>query len=519
MSRNQNQQQSQGAAAAPLPAPSAALQPFKPYFLSTPGEPPVPWQRWINMFNDYMLVVGFPTGDLSPTLHERKAALLRASLGTEGYRIYMSLADDTYEPYGEAVDRLRRHFDQTGSRIFARAQFSRCLQRRGESVGDYIANLREMAAKCGFPAAQLNERVRDQFVAWCACDKIRERLLQEPDTRTLDEMMIVAQSMERAMAEAPALMSSSANNSPSSAPVGRIASRRDGRHHQEALPRSPPRGSSDASAERTACTNCGSAGHDARSESCPARGRRCNYCQLYGHFRSVCRRRRTSGSGRAATPARQRSTSAVANNVESDTDSQTDEASSAVGSVYISMVSAPAVASTTATSPTEADSVFVDSVTSYHEPGAFKVAKCRVGNAPIDLLIDLGAKVSIINRKFYERHLSHRFKLYQPELTLRDYSRRVIPCAGCIDVPVALNDILVNQFPMYVVERGQPVMGVNLFDALGGVVTFPTSAQVNNVTDAGMTSSVKLQDYPTLLKPTAGTLKGFVHRPQIDPAV
>jgi hypothetical protein len=60
MSRNQNQQQSQSVVAASVPsAPSAALQPFKPHFLMTPGEPSVPWRRWINMFQDYMLVVGF----------------------------------------------------------------------------------------------------------------------------------------------------------------------------------------------------------------------------------------------------------------------------------------------------------------------------------------------------------------------------------------------------------------------------------------------------------------------------
>lgn len=137
----------------------------------------------------------------------------------------------------------------------------------------------------------------------------------------------------------------------------------------------------------------------------PARGRRCNYCHQYGHFRSVCRR----ASSRSATPIRGRNTMAATNNVDSDTDSQTDETSLAIGSMYIGMVSSTAVM---AAIPTEADSVFVDSVTSYYEPGTFKIANCRVGNVPLDLLIDLGAKVSIINRKFYERHLSHRFKLY-----------------------------------------------------------------------------------------------------------
>ena len=189
------------------------VQPFRPVFLATAGTPPVEWRRWIDMFEDYILDVGFPvspTGSAEAVITataQRKAALFRSSLGTEGYRVYCSLTDNAREPYADAVARLRGHFDQPASIIFSRAQFSRRQQHPGESVTQYVASLREMASRCGFPGDQLGDRVRDQFVAWCACDKIRERLLQEPGDRTLDDMVQLALTMERARAEASSVSS------------------------------------------------------------------------------------------------------------------------------------------------------------------------------------------------------------------------------------------------------------------------------------------------------------------------
>ena len=154
------------------------------------------------MFEDWLLAIGFPETEATAT---RKAAILRASLGTEGFRIYTSLASNPRESYADAIARLDAHFGQPASTIFNRAQFTRRQQRSGESVTQYIAALREMASKCEFAAEQIDERVRDQFVAWASCDRIRERLLQEPATRKLDELVSLAVAVERAMAEAPAL--------------------------------------------------------------------------------------------------------------------------------------------------------------------------------------------------------------------------------------------------------------------------------------------------------------------------
>ena len=93
----------------------------------------------------------------------RKAALLRASPRVEGYRIYTSLLADVKESYEDAVIHLESHFNRKHSPIFQRALFTRRVQAAGETVSQYIASLRELTAKCGFEATQLDERVRDHL--------------------------------------------------------------------------------------------------------------------------------------------------------------------------------------------------------------------------------------------------------------------------------------------------------------------------------------------------------------------
>ena len=154
------------------------------------------------MFNDWMKAIDFPT---TPSFAARKAALLRASLGPEGARIHYSLAKETGETYQVVVERMERHFGRTASVILNRALFTRSLQRPGESIVQYLSTLREMARKSDFQEAQFEERVRDQFAAGCLNERIRERLLQEPGTKTLEDLALT---MERAQREAPVLASS-----------------------------------------------------------------------------------------------------------------------------------------------------------------------------------------------------------------------------------------------------------------------------------------------------------------------
>ena len=110
------------------------------------------------MFEDYLLAIDFPGGDEHVAC---KAALLRASLGVEGFCVYTSPGTDVKESYKDTLVHLEANFERKPSQIFQKALFTRRVQAAGEIVTQYIALLRELTAKFGFKAAQLNERVRD----------------------------------------------------------------------------------------------------------------------------------------------------------------------------------------------------------------------------------------------------------------------------------------------------------------------------------------------------------------------
>ena len=470
------------------------VHPYRPQFLQSPGRPPVAWSRWLMMFEDWLHAIGCPSTE---AFASRKAALLRASLGPEGARIYYSLANAANEPYATVIERMERHFGRTASTIFNRAQFTRYQQRPGESIVQFLSTLRELARKCDFQDDQFDERVRDQFAAECTNDRIRERLLQEPGTILLEDLERLAVTIERALQEAPALASSAHSYNPSVNHVGGYR-----------------KSSSSTSASK--CTNCGRAGHIASADNCPARGKCCDRCEKTGHFASVCRSAPrssrasvTSSNGRASsranTPRRRvRSQSRPRRSAQTHRidNEQSDDCSA---EDIINSVAIAAVHTTQA--------------------GEFKQVRCSIQNVETFLMLDLGAKVSILSSDFYHNTLASAVPLRTSAVTLRTYSGEPIPCLGRVFVTVQLGSQLLTQFPFYVTERGSSMMGVDLFDALGGsvhvgdaeIVCTPPVRQCISAVDTER-SSVCLDNYPVLLK-ASGTLKGFVHRPMINLSV
>ena len=177
--------------------------PLKPGFLSTPGEPPMTWEMWLRLFNDHLLA-----HNLDTVPEKRKLAILRSSLGAEGYRICADLCSEADISYDVTISRLEQRFQPPPSQILTRVQFNRRVQQSSEDTAQFATALRALAAKCGYPDAILNELVRDRVVAGCRDEKIRERLLQEPNSLTLDVACKLAQTLERAFSETKAVTES-----------------------------------------------------------------------------------------------------------------------------------------------------------------------------------------------------------------------------------------------------------------------------------------------------------------------
>ena len=433
------------AQAAPAASVVNTTQPFRPPYLASPGDAPIPWDRWIDMFEDWLLAIGFPAGEDHAA---RKAALLRASLGTEGYRVYSSLVADRRETYEAAKTHLAEHFDRRASTFYQRAQFTRRQQQSGESITQYVAALRGMAIHCDFSAEELDNRVRDQFVAWVASDEIRKRLFQEPATKSLTDVLNIATTMERSMSEAvrPGF----------NAHVGSV-----NRINERTKLTSRTKGKQ--------CGNCGLYGHQPKTAECPAMGKRCSKCAKPNHFAKCCH----SSSNRSRYKP---NTNLVDESVEC---------------------------------------VYVASVSASNTVGQFKHVVCEVNGLSLKLIIDLGARVSLLSKQHFQLKEFSTCKLHPSDLVLRSYNGSRIPCIGYINVDVTVGDVTVPQFRFYIVEHGNSMMGVNLFDAFQGKVHIAGADILNVPVHPTLSTTVSLDEFPVLTK-EFGTLKVFQHKPAVD---
>jgi len=167
-------------------------------FLEHPGAPTVPWNRWLVMFKNYLTASG-----LENPSDARKKAILMHCLGCEGQRILSSLTTtlDT-DSFDQTVTHLEGHFGDKINIVAERHRFRQRAQRSDEKFGDYVAALRELAAKCNFvnPAVS-DEMIRDQIVEKVHMHKIRERLLMETDL-TLTKTIQLASQIESAISNA-----------------------------------------------------------------------------------------------------------------------------------------------------------------------------------------------------------------------------------------------------------------------------------------------------------------------------
>uniref|UniRef100_A0A224Z5T7 Tick transposon n=1 Tax=Rhipicephalus zambeziensis TaxID=60191 RepID=A0A224Z5T7_9ACAR len=321
-----------------------------PLFLSSPGDPPIPWADWKLMFQVYADAAGEDAAK-----PERRKALLLNALGYAGLKLYQTLSSAnasgtpaSADVFKAAVALFDDHFKDASCDYVARLRFQERRQLPGEPVVDFIASLRSLAASCGFGALE-NDMIRQQLFIGVASQNVRCRLLQKGSTVTLAEALSIAREDELVRVQleqfAPHAVQQLSTTGPHGAHSFRgsrqhggpsSSSRREG---QDGCPSSqllrggqhgrPPsqsfrgaqygrpsasrgRGSrqNGASAPSTSafqsqqrasssfehfsaqspafCFRCGSVRHLANFAQCPARNRTCLACGKRGHYQAVC---------------------------------------------------------------------------------------------------------------------------------------------------------------------------------------------------------------------------------------
>ena len=302
-----------------------ALSPLPP-FLPVPGDPAVPWDRWLRSFEDYLLALGDTDLD-----EPQKCALVIHCLGQEGQRIFATLILMDGQ-YATATAALKANFSSGRSRRMHRFEFRQRTQKLGETVAHFVSALCELARLCDFGTLE-DGLIVDQLIEKTSCNQLRE-----PDSMTLADALVIGKQLETAITEArkfgravhdPVTSSSALVQNMTQEAADGVSNSLD----VQRVDRGP------TESGLKSCTNCGSSKHATRDQSCPAQGKRCRHCNKLNHFACCC----------CSPPAR------------------TDTAAVPINSIQSSQPS-------------------------------FKLCTCRVGTAHIPLLVDTGAKVSILNR-------------------------------------------------------------------------------------------------------------------------
>ena len=182
--------------------------------------------------------------------------------------IKLSEASITYD---DLIKKLNAHFNEELNFMAATYSLYSCKQKPGQSVQEWLHELRERAKHCGFESScitSVRERaMRDLIVLNCADVRTRQALLKEGDP-TLQRAEEIAVQMEQLS--------------------------RDLRELQPSIPRvdvakvhsSKQKGKVDIGSYK--CFSCGKSNH--KREKCKYRNYTCNLCNVKGHLQAVCKK-------------------------------------------------------------------------------------------------------------------------------------------------------------------------------------------------------------------------------------
>ena len=146
---------------------------------------------------------------------------------------------------------------------------------------------------------------------------------------------------------------------------------------------------------------------------------------------------------------------------------------------------------------------------------SFKYVNCTVGGSDVKLLIDLGARVSVLNHDFLNM-LEWQPVVKRSSTRLTTYTGGIITTIGEVQLPVRYDSISFENFTFHVVRSGDSLMGVDLFDALGFRILDHRSCTIAHISSNSSDSSIK-QRFPVLIQydPTK-KIKDFRHMPEIN---
>lgn len=388
----------------------------------------------------------------------KRAATLLTVVGSTTYRLLENLLAPVKpgaKSYEDLCKTLVDHLQPKPLVIAERYRFHMRNQSSGETVSQYLAELRRLARYCDF-AAYLPQALRDRFVCGIVSQGTRRKLLAEKDL-TLAMAETIAIAMETAARDASEVAPSSAAAASSNV------------YHTTSPKSSSSKGKSGG---ESPCYRCGGKGHT--PGNCRFREAQCNHCGKTGHIKRVCRSangQRTAEDAWSKSAAKQRKVHAL------DSDSE-GELLAAVN-----------------TSPRKRTDII------WITP--------QVNGKPVKMELDTGSGVSIMPTSTFKSILPH-VVLQGTSLVLRGYSGAKLKLRGMANVTVNYHGQSA-ELPVYVADvQGPALFGREWLNAIKvdwAAVHATRSASTTAPSTAERLQALK-EEYAEIFGSDLGCLKG-----------
>lgn len=422
------------------------------------------WIHYVERMNHY-----FTANEI--TDENKKRSIFLVAVGAKTYKLLRSLlAPDlpTTKSFDQLTTILETHFKPKPSVIVSRFKFNTRVQKQGESIATFLAELRNLSEHCEF-GESLDEMLRDRLVCGVADNRIQRRLLAEPKL-TLKRANEVALALETAEKDMRNFQNPSNSQE---AGVNKLIQKTP--NHRE--PKASP---------EKLCYRC-KGKHNPKE--CKFIKAKCHSCGKIGHISRACRSTEISKPDKPQKQGNKKggntqSTYLMKGEGEGESQSEIDE-------------------------PYSMFTVTHPRVKPY-------VIKVKVNDKDLDMEIDTGASLSVIGENTLNTLWdgNSKFHLEKTSVRLKTYTGEELKPKGSIKVKVSYEG-QVHQLPLLVLEGGGPaLLGRNWLEKIK-----VNWSHVNKLSSTNVKLDSLLQKYAEVFDDNLGTLKGLKAKIHVDPAV
>ena len=387
---------------------------------------------------------------------EKKVAMFLTLIGARNYTILKDAVapekpkDKSLE---DLVKVLKTHFDPKPIVIAERFHFHKRVQHPGESLSEYVAELRRLATNCDF-GTFLDDAIRDCFICGLNNESTQQYLLAQSDL-TSKSAVEKAINWESAQKTSGCMKQSKADMSATSEVGVKVV--------------------------KTECYRCGRGGHS--PQQCRFKDAICNRCNKKGHIKAVCKGKRENAK-QQSKPHRPRQTRWIG---VTDADSISAEESD------------------------KSDDMALFTLQSESTPPI--LVHLQLNGQQVSMELDTGAAMSLISETTKQK-LFPSVALRSSEMMLKTYTAEQIEVVGEFDANVIYENQR-QILPLLVIKGAGPsLIGRNWLGSLrlnwGHIKKLRSSPRHPEL-------DTLLNKYQPLFDESLGTMKNFTVKLELKP--